>query len=147
VEKPRDTSNWFLFLRVTSCCVYYYNLFGFRQSQCTFRMFFITIPYPIHVSAPTGHFQVEYIYINKNVTVRLCTIVTQNRKSPKVVHRWRCHLDTTLQANTRVFLYTYNVYILYLCENMHLSFDGQEMALVVNEKHVVPFQANRWRCV
>jgi hypothetical protein len=24
---------------------------------------------------------------------------------------------------------------------MLLSFDGQEMALVVNEKHVVPFQA------
>jgi hypothetical protein len=30
---------------------------------------------------------------------------------------------------------------------MLLSFDGQEMALVVNEKHVVLFQANRWRCV
>jgi hypothetical protein len=30
---------------------------------------------------------------------------------------------------------------------MLLSFDGQEMALVVNENHVVPFQANRWRCV
>jgi hypothetical protein len=30
---------------------------------------------------------------------------------------------------------------------MLLSFDGQEMALVVNEEHVVPFQANRWHCV
>jgi hypothetical protein len=30
---------------------------------------------------------------------------------------------------------------------MLLRYDGQEMALIVNEKHVVPFQANRWRCV
>jgi hypothetical protein len=41
-------------------------------------------------------------------------------------------------------LYTYNIY---RCKNMLLSFDGQEMALVVNEKNVVPFQAHRWRCV
>jgi hypothetical protein len=34
-----------------------------------------------------------------------------------------------------------------MCKNMLLSFDGQEMALVVNEKHVVLFQANKWRCV
>jgi hypothetical protein len=27
---------WFLFLRVASCCAYYYNLFGFRQSQLHF---------------------------------------------------------------------------------------------------------------
>jgi hypothetical protein len=33
--------------------------------------------------------------------------------------------------------------IIYICKNMLLSFDGQEMALVVNEKHVVPFQAKR----
>jgi hypothetical protein len=32
-----------------------------------------------------------------------------------------------------------------MCKNMLLSFEGKEMALVVNEKHVVPFQANRWR--
>jgi hypothetical protein len=52
-----------------------------------------------------------YLDIYKNVTVRLCTNVTQNGKSPKVVHRWRCNLDTTLQANTSVFLYTYYIYI------------------------------------
>jgi hypothetical protein len=54
------------------------------------------------------------IYIYKNVTVRLCTKVTQNRKSPKVVHRWRCNLDTTMKANTRVFVYTYYIYRLYI---------------------------------
>jgi hypothetical protein len=68
---------------------------------------------------------------------------TKTRKSPKVVHRWRCNLDTTLQANTRVCFY--NIYILYICKNMLLRSDGQEMALVVNGKHVVPFQAHRWR--
>jgi hypothetical protein len=43
--------------------------------------------------------------------------------------------DATLQANTRVFLYTYNTYIYYIyrCKNMLFSFDGREMALVVNE--------------
>jgi hypothetical protein len=57
-----------------------------------------------------------------------------------------------MQAISRMFLYNYiyiYIYILYIyrCKNMLLSFDGQEMALVVNEKHVVPFQAHRWRCV
>jgi hypothetical protein len=42
------------------------------------------------------------IYIYKNVTVRLCTNVTQNRKSPKVVHRWRCNC---------VFGYNFYIYI------------------------------------
>jgi hypothetical protein len=37
----------FLFLRVASCCVYYYNLFGFRQSQLYFlSVFIITTTYP-----------------------------------------------------------------------------------------------------
>jgi hypothetical protein len=59
-------------------------------------------------------FILQLIYIYKNVTVRLCTNVTQNRKSPKVVQRWRCNLDTTLQANTRVFGYNFYIYRLYI---------------------------------
>jgi hypothetical protein len=50
-----------------------------------------------------------YIYINKNVNVRLCKILNrvQKRKSPKVVHRLLCNFDTTLHVITRVFLYIY----------------------------------------
>jgi hypothetical protein len=37
--------------------------FGSVNRNCTFRMIFIvTITYPLHVSAPMGHRQVEYIY-------------------------------------------------------------------------------------
>jgi hypothetical protein len=52
------------------------------------------------------------IYINKNVNVRLCKILNrvQKCKSSKVVHRWLCNFDTTLQSNMRVFLYTYYIY-------------------------------------
>jgi hypothetical protein len=37
---------------------------GSVNCNCTFLMFFIiiTITYPLHVSAPTGHLHVEYIY-------------------------------------------------------------------------------------
>jgi hypothetical protein len=41
----------------------HYNLFGGAVNRnCIFRMFFITITYPLYVSAPTGHLQMEYIY-------------------------------------------------------------------------------------
>jgi hypothetical protein len=62
----------------------------------------------------------------------------------KVVHRWRCNLDTTLQANTRVCWYNLYIYIyIFRCKNTLLRFDGREMALVVNGKHVVPSRAHR----
>jgi hypothetical protein len=36
---------------------------GSVNRNCTFRMIFIiTVTYPLHVSAPTGHLQVECIY-------------------------------------------------------------------------------------
>jgi hypothetical protein len=35
---------------------------GAINRNSIFLMFFITITYPLHVSAPTGHLQVEYIY-------------------------------------------------------------------------------------
>jgi hypothetical protein len=53
---------------------------------------------------------------------------TKTRKSPNVVHRWRCNLDTTLQANTRVFGYNY----IYIYLDVKTCFYGPEMALVVN---------------
>jgi hypothetical protein len=34
-----------------------------------FLMFFITISYPLHVSANTGHLQVEYILVNGSIVV------------------------------------------------------------------------------
>jgi hypothetical protein len=60
--------------------------------------------------------KLSIIYINKNVNVRLCKILkrVQKRKSPKVVHRWLCNFDTTLQSNTSVFLYTCYIYRLYI---------------------------------
>jgi hypothetical protein len=68
----RDVAYWsqtveypifiFLFLRVASSCVNYCNLFGVRQSQLYFSNIFYYIIYPLHVSATTGHPQVEYIY-------------------------------------------------------------------------------------
>jgi hypothetical protein len=59
----------------------------------------------------------QWIYINKNVTPS-----SPNRKSPEVVHRWLCNLDTTLQSNTRVFIYIDYIYIyiyiyIYRCKN------------------------------
>jgi hypothetical protein len=36
---------------------------------------------------------------------------TKTRKSPKIVHRWHCNLDTTLQANTRLSWYNFYIYI------------------------------------
>jgi hypothetical protein len=40
--------------------------------------------------------------------VRVCPCA---RKSPKVLHRWRWNLDTTLQANTHVFRFKVYIYI------------------------------------
>jgi hypothetical protein len=54
----------FSFLRVASCCAYYYNLWGCWQLQQYFLILFITFSYSLHVSAPMGHLQVEYILVN-----------------------------------------------------------------------------------
>jgi hypothetical protein len=74
LSKPTGISFWFcmssatsdsyLFFRVASCCVYYYNLLGLVSHNCSPLMFFITITitYPVHVSARMGHHQVESIY-------------------------------------------------------------------------------------
>jgi hypothetical protein len=44
----------------------------------------------------------------------------------------------------RVFIYLLYIYI-YRCKNMLLRFDGQEMALFVNGRHVVPVQVHSCR--
>jgi hypothetical protein len=38
------------------------SLWGSVNRKSILECFFITITYPLHVSAPTGHLQVEYIY-------------------------------------------------------------------------------------
>jgi hypothetical protein len=47
------------------------------------------------------------------LTFVACSEIENNEKhkSRKVVHRWRCNLDTTLQANTRVSWYNVYIYI------------------------------------
>jgi hypothetical protein len=40
-----------------------YNLWGCLQLQQYFRIIFITITNPLHVSASMGHLQVEYILV------------------------------------------------------------------------------------
>jgi hypothetical protein len=57
-----------LFILLQSCCLYYYNIFGGAVNRNNiFWMFFITITYPLHVSAPVGHLQVEYWLIPKEL--------------------------------------------------------------------------------
>jgi hypothetical protein len=71
------------------------------------------VPQPVRSRVPACIYIYIYIYIYKCPFVRLCTNVTQNGKSPKGVHRWRCYLDTSLLAKPRVFVYPYYIYRLY----------------------------------
>jgi hypothetical protein len=63
---------------------------------------------PISFTVCTSTFS-KSIYIKMYCPfVRLCPCA---RKSPKVLHRWRWNLDTTLQANTRVVRFNVYIYI------------------------------------
>jgi hypothetical protein len=55
----------FLFLRVASCCIYYYNLWGRRQSQQYFFEYFFNYYFiPTTCFVPTDHPHVEYMLVN-----------------------------------------------------------------------------------
>jgi hypothetical protein len=90
------------------------------------------------------------VYIYKNVTARLCVCefvhkrYTKTLKSPNVVHRWRCNLDTTLEANTRVLGYNFYIYI--DVKTCFYAFTAPRWRWLSTErKHLMPWQRHRGR--